>query len=384
MQFFLLFLALVSAAYFLLMLLLIYGWKAVKSFKSKGLAPETKFSIIVPFRNEAENLPRLLISLSNLEYPSTHFEIILVNDESEDKSLQACFHFKRTHPELQFSVINNKRKTNSPKKDAIVTAIELSRFDYILTTDADCEVPVSWLQLFNECVLQTDAKLIAAPVSFFKVNTFKEQFLNYLIVFQELDFMSLQAAGIGGFGLKQPFMCNAANMCYEKKAFYEATGFDGNFDISSGDDVFLLQKFHELKLKTEFLKSEKSVVFTKAQGSILQLYAQRIRWAAKTSAYTALFPKIIGLCVLLMNLLIIITIVLSLLQFIPYQGLLFSFLLKFIADLGLLYFSATFFRKKYTLSHYLWSSIVYPFFSTSVALLSMFSGFTWKGRSFKK
>lgn len=366
------------------MLLLMYGWKSVKVFKSEELEAATKFSIIVPFRNEAENLPRLLLSLSNLKYPSTHFEIILVNDESEDNSLQACFHFKRTHPELQFSVINNRRKTNSPKKDAIVTAIELSRFDYIVTTDADCEVPNSWLRLFNECILQTDAKLIAAPVSFFKVNALKEQFLNYLIAFQELDFMSLQAAGISGFGLKHPFMCNGANLCYEKQAFYEAAGFDGNSEISSGDDVFLLQKFNKLNFKTEFLKSDKAIVFTKPQGSISQLYAQRIRWAAKTSAYTSLLPKLIGLCVLLMNLLIIITIVLSLLQLIPYQALLFSFILKFIADLGLIYFSANFFSKKYILSHYLWSSIVYPFFSTSVALLSIFSGFTWKGRSFKK
>ena len=366
------------------MLGLMHGWKAVKEINIEGLAPNSKFSIIVPFRNEAENLPDLLLSLSNLKYPTSHFEIILVNDESEDKSLEACFYFKRNHPEILFSVINNKRQTNSPKKDAITTAIASARFDYIVTTDADCAVPSSWLQLYNECLLTTKAKLIAAPVSFFREISIKDQFLNYLIAFQELDFMSLQVAGISGFGLKQPFMCNGANMCYEKNAFYAASGFEGNSDISSGDDVFLLQKFNELNFSTTFLKSEKAIVYTKPQGSISQLFSQRIRWAAKTSAYSALFPKIIGTCVFLMNSLLIVGVVFTLLELIAYQWLLFSFTLKFVVDLGLLYFSATFFRKKYVLSHYLWCSLIYPFFATSVAIASLFSGFEWKGRSFKK
>ncbi len=366
------------------MLALMLGWKSVKEFKSEGLAQQSKFSIIVPFRNEAENLPELLLSLSSLDYPNSHFEIILVNDESEDKSIQACFHFKRNHPEILFSIINNNRQTNSPKKDAITTAIALARFDYILTTDADCAVPSSWLQLYNECILKTKAKLIAAPVSFFRAISTKDRFLNYLIAFQELDFMSLQAAGISGFGLKRAFMCNGANMCYERKAFYEASGFDGNSDISSGDDVFLLQKFNELKFPTAFLKSEKAIVYTKPQGSLGQLFSQRIRWASKTSAYTALLPKLIGICVFLMNLLLLFGLLFTLLELIPYQWLLFSFTLKFMVDLGLLYFSAEFFRKKYLLSHYLWCSLVYPFFATIVAIISLFTEFEWKGRRFKK
>jgi hypothetical protein len=36
-----------------------------------------------------------------------------------------------------------------------------------------------------------------------------------------MDFLSLQAAGAGGFGLDQPFMCNGANLCYSKQAFQE-------------------------------------------------------------------------------------------------------------------------------------------------------------------
>lgn len=370
--------------YAVLITALFLGWKKVKKFELKGKPPLNKFSIIIPFRNEAQNLPELLYSLSNLEYPRSFFEIILVNDESEDNSLQACFHFKQSHPELTFSIINNKRSSNSPKKDAITTAIASSRFDYILTTDADCIVPCNWLKAYNESIIETNASLIAGPVSFLNGRSIKEKFLNYLVAFQDLDFMSLQAAGIGAFGLKKPFLCNAANMCYKKDAFLKADGFEGNSDISSGDDVFLLQKFTKLNYPVALLKSETAIVETKPQATLGALFSQRIRWAAKAPAYKSAFARMVGIIVFLMNLCLIITIGLVLFEEIQHQILLFSFAIKFTADLLLLYVSANFFGKKMVLSHYLWSSILYPFFSTTVALASLFGVFNWKGRSFKK
>ncbi len=384
MLLFIIFLIVLTLCYAALITALLLGWKKVEMFELKEVSPLNKFSIIIPFRNEAENLPDLLYSLSSLDYPRSCFEILLVNDESEDNSLQACFHFKQSHPELTFSIINNKRNTASPKKDAITTAIASSRFEYILTTDADCIVPMEWLNVYNQSILKTKASLIAGPVSFLNGRSIKEKFLNYLVAFQDLDFMSLQAAGIGAFGLKKPFMCNAANMCYKKEAFLKVDGYQENFDISGGDDVFLLQKFTELNYPVSFLKSEAAIVRTKPQASLKTLFSQRIRWAAKAPAYKSTFSKLVGLLVLLMNLVIIVTIVLVLFEMTHYQILLFSFVIKFTADLSLLYVSAKFFRKRLVLSHYLWSSLLYPFFSTTVAIVSLFSGFEWKGRSFKK
>lgn len=373
-----------TLSYAVLIIALLLGWKKVEKFKLKGVTPANKFSIIIPFRNEAENLPALLYSLSNLDYPRSYFEIILVNDDSEDNSLQACFNFKQSHPNLVFSIINNKRKTNSPKKDAIITAIEASRFENILTTDADCIVPSKWLEAYNESVLGTKANLIAGPVSFLNGPSNKEKFLNYLIAFQDLDFMSLQAVSIGAFGLKKPFMCNAANMCYKKDAFLNAEGYVGNSNISGGDDVFLLQKFIELNYPVSYLKSEVAIVKTKPQPSLESLFSQRIRWAAKATAYKSTFAKLVGLIVLLVNLFLVIGLILTLLNKVNYELVLFSFLIKFLVDFILLYHSAVFFRKKLILSHYLWSSLLYPFFSTTVAIASFFSGFQWKGRNFRK
>src|SRR3990167_928952 len=88
--------------------------------------PKTTFSIIVPFRNEAENLPILLKSLERLNYPTTLFEAILVDDESDKK-------FEVRSLKYEVKIIPNQRKSNSPKKDAIETAIQIAKHDWIVT-----------------------------------------------------------------------------------------------------------------------------------------------------------------------------------------------------------------------------------------------------------
>ena len=66
---------------------LLFGFAKMRQIESKNLVPKTTFSIVVPFRNEAENLPKLLHSISLLNYPNDLFEIILVDDDSEEENI---------------------------------------------------------------------------------------------------------------------------------------------------------------------------------------------------------------------------------------------------------------------------------------------------------
>ncbi len=256
-------LILISVLYLILIWYLILGWNRLPLFQLQQLPPKIQFSVIIPFRNESNNLPTLLYSLSALKYPTDLFEILLVNDESEDNSVEICKEFQLNHPELQIQILENNRKSNSPKKDAILTAINKSKYEHIITTDADCEVPLFWLQVFNEKILASKSKLIAGPVGFLESNS-----KTLLAKFEELDFMSLQAAGAGAFGIKNAFMCNGANLCYNKAAFLDAEGFQGNDHISSGDDVFLLQKFKEKNFPIAYLKSHEVEVLTTHQQNL--------------------------------------------------------------------------------------------------------------------
>ena len=262
--------------YCLAILALIYGFTKVNSFEYLGLKPKTKFSIIVPFRNEAENLPKLLDSFSKLNYPADFFEVILVDDDSN-------FKFQIPDSKFQISIIDNIRVSNSPKKDAISTAMQVVKNDWIITTDADCTVNENWLSALDNYIQLHNVSMIAGAVSYHCKNSFLHHF-------QQLDLASLQGATIGSFGLKKGFMCNGANFAYTKSFFQKLNGFDGNDGIASGDDVFLLQKaMARFPEKVHYLKSRNHIVFTKPLDDWKSLFHQRVRWASKTSSYQSRF-----------------------------------------------------------------------------------------------
>ena len=160
----LIFVVLIALSYASLMIALKKGWSRLETPLYDYETPENRFSIVIPFRNEAENLPELLESLLLLNYPLERFEIFLVNDDSADDSEKIISEFIEKQPQFDLKVIQNSRSSNSPKKDAIKTAIEISKFDYILTTDADCKIPQNWLQSFNTEIIKSNPAMIAAKI----------------------------------------------------------------------------------------------------------------------------------------------------------------------------------------------------------------------------
>lgn len=364
----------IVALYSILILWLSYGFKKIKVFQNNSLQPITKFSIIVPFRNEAQNLPSLLHSFSQLDYPRSKFEIIFVNDASEDNSVEVIANFPASS--FSFSIIDTIRKSNSPKKDAIETAIEKVSHDWIVTTDADCFVDQNWLKTLDNYVQIHNPKMIAGTVSVLANDSFLEQF-------QQLDLMSLQGATIGSFGINKGFMCNGANFAYTKKSFQELDGFIGNNQISSGDDVFLLQKaMAKYPEKVHYLKSEDAVVLTKPVNDWSTLFFQRVRWASKSSSYQSVFGKIVALIVFAGNFVIVLSFFLTLVSAFSFWIWYLLFAIKIFIDFLLLNQAGKFLKPR-TIKFFLISNLVYPFFSTSVALYSLFGKYRWKGRSLR-
>jgi cellulose synthase/poly-beta-1,6-N-acetylglucosamine synthase-like glycosyltransferase len=356
--------------YYLAIIALIYGFTKVNSTDFIRLTPKTKFTIIVPFRDEAENLPTLLNSFSNLDYPSHLFEVILVDDDSQDQ-----FNVK-TVP-FEVTVIKNNRISNSPKKDAITAAITVAKNDWIITTDADCIAQKNWLSCLDNYIQHNKVSMLAGAVSYSDNNSF-------LAAFQQLDLASLQGATMGSFGIDKGFMCNGANFAYTKAVFKELNGFEGNNKMASGDDVFLLQKAIErFPYEVHYLKSENNIIITKPLTDWRSLFHQRVRWASKTYNYQSKFGIGLGFVVLGGNLAWIVCLLLGVFGIIPFQDLVFLLLTKCVVDAILLYKTHLFLSQN-KIRYLLWSSLFYPFFSTSVALYSLFGKYEWKGRRFSK
>jgi cellulose synthase/poly-beta-1,6-N-acetylglucosamine synthase-like glycosyltransferase len=238
-------------------------------------------------------------------------------------------------------------------------------------------LPKYWLDAFDCYIQSHEAKYIVAPVTYSKANSFFERF-------QILDFLSLQGATIGGFGIKKPFLCNGANLAYKKSFFLKIGGFEGNTNIASGDDIFLLEKAIKSDPKSvHYLKNLHARVKTLPEPNIKSLISQRKRWAAKTSNYNNLFGKLTGISVLFMNAFIICLTMITLAGIIQPKVLIYTFVIKFCLDFLLLYKTVRFFNQEQYLLSYFFSSIFYPFFSVFVAFASIFKGYEWKGRTFK-
>ncbi|WP_299891190.1 glycosyltransferase [uncultured Lacinutrix sp.] len=364
--------------YVILIICFYLGFDKVPNFEEKSSSTKTKFSIVIPFRNEVLNLPPLLDSISLFHYDNNMYEFIFVDDNSTDnsvKKIEQCIN----NSNKDIRIIKNDRTTSSPKKDAITSAIKIAKYDWIITTDADCILPKFWLDTFNCYIQKNNPKMIVAPVAYY--NSIE----SFLKRFQVLDFLSLMGATIGGFGINKPFLCNGANLAYTKELFINVNGFNGNTNIASGDDIFLMEKALQTdKNAIHYLKAKSSIVLTQPQPSWRLLISQRKRWAAKTSNYNSVFGKLVGLIVLFMNASIVISLFLAVLNIINWPLFIFIFILKLLSDFALLYKTSRFFNQEKYLYSFFASALIYPLFSVYIAFISMFTSYKWKDRRFNK
>lgn len=367
----------ILSLYILFIAQLIYGFNKLESYEKTEKKPITAFSIIVPFRNEEKNLPKLLKSISNLNYPVELLEIILVDDFSTDASERICINWRLANGLIESTLLENLRLSNSPKKDAISRAIPIVKNKWIITTDADCIVPKNWLQTLDNFIQNKQPEMVVGAVVYKTKN-------NWFHHFQQLDLMSLQGTTIGSFGLGKPFMCNGANFAYTKNLFQEIGGFSGINNTASGDDVLLLQKaIAYTKDKVCYLKNEDFIVKTKPINDFYELFMQRVRWASKTSNYQTNYPKLLAVIVLAMNVSLVVSF--GLWYFGKFDLRLFgmALILKYGIDYVLLYKTNGYLRNK-ALIPPLASSLFYPIFSSFVGIYSLFGSFNWKGRKFNK
>lgn len=367
----------ISAVYIIMIVFFVFGFWKQPAVQQQNINPVVEFSVIIPFRNEAKHLAALLASILRLKYPKDKVSFWFIDDESDDESYKIIEQFSIQHPTHSISILQNKRVSNSPKKDAIRTAIQEITSNWIITTDADCILPPNWLQLFNQEIFLKRPRMIAAPVSYDNITSF----FSY---FQLLDFLSLQGTTIGSYGLQLPLMCNGANLAYQKEAFLEVQGFAGNDTIASGDDIFLLEKFiKKWPNRIQYIKSKEAIIHTFPVQSVQDLIAQRIRWASKSAQYSLTRAKIVGSIVIVMNMLFCLLPILLFFTAIPWQFIAFVLLSKIIVDGILLVQTLQFTSQKFRFGYFILSTVLHPFFIVLIFFKSLSASYTWKNREFK-
>lgn len=244
--------------------------------------PQTTFSVIIPARNEENNIGNCIQSILQQKYPSSLFEIIIIDDHSTDNTSKVVQQFQQQYSNIRLIKLADEldgKALNSYKKKAIEKAIGYSNGDWIITTDADCIVKENWLASFAALIQEQQPVFIAAPVVFTNDGT-------VLSTFQYIDFISLQGITAASVSAGFHSMCNGANLAYKKDAFYEVNGFRGIETIASGDDMLLMNKIKQrFPSKIAFLFSKDAVVTTNPMPDWKSFFNQRIRWASKADQF---------------------------------------------------------------------------------------------------
>ncbi|NOZ61838.1 MAG: glycosyltransferase [Calditrichaeota bacterium] len=340
-------------------------------------------SVVVAARNEENHIGDLLEDLSKQTYPADSFEVIIVNDGSEDRTGEIIDSFVRKNRHFIHLQAKPDRVTGlTAKKNALNQGIQKSKADIILSTDADCHVKATWI----ETMVSYFTRDVGMVVGF---SQFGRPGGKYSIFeqLQAIDFLALMGAAQGAINLGIPLAASGQNLAYRKQAFLEVGGFEKIKDRISGDDVLLLQLIHRLtNWKIRFADSEASFNRTHPEKTLHSFLNQRKRWASNGSIQlqlNKLFFIFISV-MLLLNAIFLIGIPIYALLGLP----LFVPLICLLAKIGsefLMTVSAAFRYQRTDLIKYfpLWAVLQLPYVAIS-GFLGTFGHFKWKDRTHRQ
>lgn len=367
-----------GVGYFAIIFIYTIGWFRLKTSQVVNGNLETKISIIVPARNEEKNIDHILKKLSQQNYPKENFEIIVVDDNSDDNTAEKITAFINQYPEyqIQFIQLSGENPAEAYKKKAITKAIEAAIGELIITTDADCTMNKNWLQSFVSFYIVDKPQMVVGPVSFHNESSIFEKL-------QSFEFLSLIAITAGAIRIRKPIMCNGANLAYQKSAFMKVGGF-GNDRFSSGDDVFLLLKIKQQfgNKSVRFLKDLDAIVFTKPKKNLKEFIHQRVRWASKNKVYDKKI-LLVSFTVYMTNLLLILGLILSIFFSSIFKIVVISMIIKMLVDIPILFGITKFVNQRKMMFYAFPLIILYPIYIIITGALGIIGNYQWKGRKIK-
>ena len=276
--------------------------------------PLPRVTVVVSARNEEKTILPLLEGLSQQDYPTDLLEIIIVNDNSTDRTPIVVSEF--TESIRQRSALNIRLIFNPfpGKKRAIKYGIEKSSGELILTTDADCTLSPGWVSAHAReyfaggenahaavfgagresaqamSIGAGNASSYAGAGGAWSADMILGEVCQgapggFVALFGMFEFSALQAITEAAVVAGRPVMCNAANMSFRREVYLKHSG-ELRADLPSGDDMFLLHAVRRAGGRVRYAGSSAAAVETAGAVTAAALLRQRARWASKTFYYS--------------------------------------------------------------------------------------------------
>jgi len=192
-----------------------------------GSAHKKPVSIIICAKDEANNLKEHLPSILTQDYPD--YEVIVVNDCSEDETGQVLESLKKKHKHLKISTIKKDKKFGHGKKFALFIGIKAAKNEWLLLTDADCYAETNqWLFIMQKSFMK-NTSFVLGYGGYEKEKGILNQVIRYDTAFIAMQYFGFALAGI-------PYMGVGRNLAYRRSLFFEKRGFSTHMHLNSGDD----------------------------------------------------------------------------------------------------------------------------------------------------
>lgn len=232
-------------------------------------------SIIICARNEQENLEKFLPSILEQDYPN--YEVIVVNDCSEDDSEFVIQRLQKKYKHLKTTTIKQDDKFYHSKKLAITIGIKAAKNEILLFTDADCEAASPhWIEKMQQKFIP-GIDIVLAYGGYFSEKKLVNNLIRFDTLFIAIQYLSFALA-------HRTYMGVGRNMAYKKALFFKNKGFAGHYHIESGDDdLFISQVATKKNVAVEI--SQESITRSKAEPSFNDWFKQKKRHISTGSFY---------------------------------------------------------------------------------------------------
>lgn len=244
--------------------------------KSEEGQPAEGVSVIVCARNEAANLRPYLQSLLEQDYPL--YEVIVVNDGSQDATQEVLDEYACRYPHLKLTFVPVEARIISSKKLALTLAVKAAKYDILLLTDADCRPEsANWIKVMSEPFCQKDIEVVLGYSPYFSEHWWINDIIRYDTLFNGLHYLGRALMG-------HPYMGVGRNLAYRKSAFLKVHGFAGQLGFRSGDDDLLVNRLATGK-NTAVVLSRDSLIWSVPETGLKNWLQQKRRHLSVAPSY---------------------------------------------------------------------------------------------------
>ena len=257
--------------------------KKSNKFQVKALDQEAALpgvSVILSARNEGANLRPYLQAILEQDYPD--FEVIVVNDASEDDTQQVLDAYIPRYKNLHVTFVPREARVPSSKKLALTLAVKAAKNELLLLTDADCR-PESkyWIRSMVNGFRLDDAQSMVEVVlgfgAYFKDKTWLNSLIQYDTLFNGLQYLGMAIQG-------KPYMGVGRNLAYRRQTFIQNNGFMGMLNELAGDDDLFVNKV-ATQNNTAVVVDVDSITWSEPKTSFREWFQQKRRHLSVSPHY---------------------------------------------------------------------------------------------------